>query len=347
MSPTSRGKKSVAFAKPSAHHPSSRHGPALPLSQLDTLASQLVLASKEASTRRGYTTANKTWRLFTTTYHLPLLPSIYSLRLYAAFLAHRGIRSPAQFFSALAWEFAAQVQGWDRIRSHPLVKDAILGARKLNAQPVKRSPPLLPTELLTFFTATLSAPHSHDDLLALTIAVVGFGALMRLGELVEPQHSDDRDERKYIKRSSARVVGSSEFHFHLPYHKADRSWRGSDVAILEENSVAGFNFIKLISLYLTSRDRLPVKSKLLFIRSNGSLAPRQWFIDRLRRFAPTSSGHSLRAGGATYLASIGTSPDFIQRMGRWSSEAVGIYLRDQPALSAVLSRDHLGQRRRF
>lgn len=337
----------VAFAKQTSCTPSSLHGPPLPLAQLSSFASHLVVTSKEASTRRGYVTANKSWRLFVRTYHLPLLPSTYSLQLYAAFLTARGIRAPAQFFSALAWEFAPQLRRWEKMRSHPLVRNAIFGGRKFNAQPIKRSPALLPAELLAFFMATLSAPHSHDDLLALTLAVVGFGALMRLGELVLPQHVGDRDERKYIKRSSVRVVGVSEFHFHLPYHKADRSWRGSNVAILEENSIPDFNFVKLISLFLTSRDRLPVRSKFLFIRSDGSLAPREWFIARLRSFAPTCSGHSLRAGGATYLASIGTSPDFIQRMGRWSSEAFGIYLRDQPALSAVLSRDHLAQRRRL
>ncbi|ORY88100.1 hypothetical protein BCR35DRAFT_263823 [Leucosporidium creatinivorum] len=308
------------------------------LSRLDSA----FLAFKERSTRRGYATSYKQWTLFTRTYNLPLRPSTRSLFLFAAFLQSKGYKTLPQFFTAVAYEWKPRIRNWDEIRSHPRVVDAIKGALKTNSSPTRRSPALIPAELNLFFTTTLSSPFSHDDLLALTIAVVGFGALMRLGELVEPEAPDDRDLRKYIKRSSARLVGIKEFHFHLPYHKADRSWRGSDVLILKENSIPDFNFVKLISLYLTSRDRLPrADSPFLFIRMDGSLPRREWFINRLRVFAPVCSGHSLRAGGATYLASIGTAPAFIQRMGRWSSNAFGIYLRDQPALSAAVSRLHL------
>ncbi|ORY90104.1 hypothetical protein BCR35DRAFT_253928, partial [Leucosporidium creatinivorum] len=150
-----------------------------------------------------------------------------------------------------------------------------------------------PTELHSFFLSTLSSAFTHDDLLALAIAVVGFGALMRLGELVEPVNEEDRDPRKYIKRSSIRIIGDESFHFHLPYHKADRSWRGSEVVIVAENSIPQFNFLKLIRLYLLSRDRFQSRSPYLFVRSDGSLPRRDWFLEHLRRHAPSVSGHGL------------------------------------------------------
>ncbi|ORY58367.1 hypothetical protein BCR35DRAFT_259258, partial [Leucosporidium creatinivorum] len=203
---------------------------------------------------------------------------------------------------------------WEAMRAHPDVVRAVSGGARLNAQPIKRSPPLLPDELTAFLTATLSSSPSHDDLLALTIAVVGFGALMRLGKLVEPVNEEDRDPRKYIKRSSVRLVGNVEFHFHLPYHKADKSWRGSEVVVVvvANNSIPSFNFVKLIRLFILSRDRVQPRNPYLFVRSDGTLPRRDWFLTRLRLFAPTVLGHGLRAGGATYLASIGTAPDFIK-----------------------------------
>ncbi|KAG5221505.1 RNase domain-containing protein [Salix suchowensis] len=47
-------------------------------------------------------------------------------------------------------------------------------------------------------------------------------------------------------------------------------------------------------------------------------------------------GHSARAGGATFYASLGLSEDIIQALGRWSSEAWKIYVRENPTIRAEL-----------
>ncbi|ORY83576.1 hypothetical protein BCR35DRAFT_258712, partial [Leucosporidium creatinivorum] len=246
------------------------------------------------------------------TYKLSATPSVNSLVLFIAYLSRR-LRSIDKVLSALAFHFKPLMSTWEKVRTHPRVLLALRGSLKLTAVPIKRSPPLLPSHLVSFATSTLASPSpSHDDILALAIAVIGFGALLRLGEMVEPSHLDDRDPRKYIKRTSAHLVELKEFHFHLPYHKADRSWRGSDVVIVAENSPPAFNLLGVVALYLRSRDRLHPSNPYLFIRADGSLPPRSWFVDRLRLHAPLVSGHGLRAGGATYLASIGTSASFIK-----------------------------------
>lgn len=319
-------------------------GPPLSYNKLVELAATLDHNSLALSTHRGYDSANKSWALFIRTYGFPERPSSFSLRLYAAFLAHRGIKHPDKFFSALAYKFGGVVRDWESIRSHPDVTRALVGATRANARMAKRSPPLLPEHLVLFLRSTLSRSRSHDDLLALAMAVIGFGALLRLGEMVEPQRLEDRDPRKYIRRDSSRLVGDSEFHFKLPYHKADRMWKGSNVVILDVNSIPDFNFVKLIRLYLASRDRTVPSSPFLFVRSDGSLPPREWFIARLRVIAPSVSGHGLRAGGATFLSSIGVSAEVIMRMGRWSSAAWQVYLRSQPALLAAVNRVELSRR---
>jgi hypothetical protein len=42
--------------------------------------------------------------------------------------------------------------------------------------------------------------------------------------------------------------------------------------------------------------------------------------------------HSPRAGGATFFASFGISEMILQALGRWSSEAWRIYIRDNPTI---------------
>lgn len=89
--------------------------------------------------------------------------------------------------------------------------------------------------------------------------------------------------------------------------------------------------------YLSSRDHLFPFNSFLWLRGDGSIPTRNWFIARLRaRFPKSISGHSLRAGGATSLAAAGVPFDQIQAMGRWSSEAFRIYVRKNPALLHAL-----------
>jgi hypothetical protein len=61
---------------------------------------------------------------------------------------------------------------------------------------------------------------------------------------------------------------------------------------------------------------------------------RSWFISRLHAVIPDPSvaGHSLRSGSATALALAGTPLDRIRSIGRWSSDAFLMYLRQNPIL---------------
>ena len=120
------------------------------------------------------------------------------------------------------------------------------------------------------------------------------------------------------------------------YHKADRYWRGSDVVISAALSPAAFNCVDLLSLYLARRDALHGPSGALFLREDGRPVTRGWFLPRLETFAPEITGHGLRAGGATFLAGLGVDAATIKRLGRWSSDAWEIYIRDHPSVNAAL-----------
>jgi hypothetical protein len=93
--------------------------------------------------------------------------------------------------------------------------------------------------------------------------------------------------------------------------------------------------VGLLQVYISLRDRLHQGRLALFLREDGSIPTRSWFDSKF--FALLSrefGGHSARAGGATFYASLGLSEDIIQAIGRWSSKAWKIYIRDNPTIRA-------------
>ena len=75
---------------------------------------------------------------------------------------------------------------------------------------------------------------SHDDLLFFVILLVGFHALMQLGELVSPDSKTLQDFRKVMKRDTVELLPEG-FVFFLPGHKADKFFEGNRV-LLQRNS---------------------------------------------------------------------------------------------------------------
>ena len=73
----------------------------------------------------------------------------------------------------------------------------------------------------------------------------------------------------------------------------------------------------------------------LFVRHDGSFPNRSWFDAKFFSILDRAyGGHSARAGGTTFYASLGLSEDVIQALGHWSSQAWKIYIRDNPSVHA-------------
>ena len=94
--------------------------------------------------------------------------------------------------------------------------------------------------------------NSHDDLLFFVILLVGFHALMRLGELVWPDKKDLQDFWKVTTRDSVELLPKG-FSF-LPGHKADKFFKGNKV-IVQQNS-SGNDPDEPFRKYLKSHDHL-------------------------------------------------------------------------------------------
>ena len=109
----------------------------------------------------------------------------------------------------------------------------------------------------------------------------------------------------------------------LPAHKGDAFFEGNRL-IIHQSSEKAF---KLLTQYLTSRDQIFRAQPKLWLRRDGTIPTRAWFMTRLRSFFPmTIRGQSMCAGRATALTEAGVTPALIQATGRWSLDTFNHYI---------------------
>jgi hypothetical protein len=158
----------------------------------------------------------------------------------------------------------------------------------------------------------------------------GRDGLLRLGEITMPDSARLRSARKLSLRHTVKVY-DDRYSYFLPYHKADRFYEGNTIIIQRTTRRSDPHFF--FRAYLASRDALFPLNRELWLRSNGTVPTRSWFIARIKQYFPRDvAGQSLRAGGATSLAEAGVPPNVIQAIGRWASDAFQIYIRKNPVL---------------
>jgi hypothetical protein len=219
-------------------------------------------------------------------------------------------------------------------RKNPLVVRTLSGCKRARAIPTTRKQALTIDDLRLVINH-YSASRNHDDLLFVAQLLIGFFALMRLGELTNPDNKTIHNPAKTTKRTSVKINDDS-FQFFLPGHKADRFFEGNTIILMKTTSDHDINTFKHFNAYLQSRDEAFPFSSPLWLRSDGTVPTRSFFISRLRLFFNKDvAGQSMRAG-ATALAESGTPPSLIQAIGRWSSESFRIYVRKNPVLIQAL-----------
>jgi hypothetical protein len=287
----------------------------------------------DVSSAASYSSALQSYLSFCRSHDFPIEPTPDTLSFFTVYMSHHIKPSSVNsYLSGICNQLEPFFPNVRHHRRHPLVTRTLRGCRKLRALPTSRKTPLSRTEL-----ASLRDPHmsgSYDDVLFFTQLVVGFHALLRLGELVWPDNASLRDYRKVTKRHTVELLPLG-FSFLLPSHKADRFFEGNRVIL--QRLAAPDDPDSAFRLYLRSRDhRFPLHSPL-WLRTDGSIPTRGWFIRRLRHHFPSDvGGHSLCAGGAMALAQAGVAPNIIQATGRWASDTFQVYIRQHPVLLAAL-----------
>jgi hypothetical protein len=305
--------------------------PRMELSDLDNRTHYLQASSIEKSTAKGYATGVRDYISFCITHSLPLDPTPQTLSRYIAYTS-QFISSGPKYLSGARHFLSDLYPSFDSNRSHPLVQATITGSKKIRADPVKRKLPLRIAHLQAFLEVATRTKHYDDFLFAVILACCFYGC-HRTGELILNNDSSLRDWRKIIKRASL-YFHSGRAGYHLPYHKGDRFFRGTDVLFTSQQIA---NPVTLLQDYTKRRDAIHGARAALFIRENGSHPTRSWFETKFFAILNRSfGGHSPRAGGATFYASLGLSEDVIQALGRWSSKAWKIYIRDNPTIRAEL-----------
>jgi len=218
----------------------------------------------------------------------------------------------------------------------PLVKCTMTGCKRMYGSPWRHQRALTTVDLETVL-AYYPTP-SHDDLLFCTLLLTGFFALMRLGKLTDADSLKLYDPCKTIHHSSVESSKMS-YSLFLSGHKGDRFFDGNTIIIPKNDK--SYDPHSCFLQYLSSCDqKFPLLSPL-WLRDDGGIPTRSWFTCRLRHFFNSSvSGHSMRAGGVTLLAELGTLPHLIQAIGRWKSDAFEAYIRKHPVLIQALLFGH-------
>lgn len=306
------------------------HRRPFPMPKLRQLLGEVHQNAWDVSTKKGYRSHLFSYLLFIELHQLRIEPTEDTLALYIVYMSnHIKPSSVEVYLTGISHYLASYFPSIRTIRTSDFIKNTLRGCMKLYNTPTHRMRPLSIDEIeqaVTFY----STNPSHDDLLFISQLLIGFFALLRLGELVFPDDQSIEVPKKHCLRNTLRCDENS-ISFILPFHKADQIFEGNTIRVQSNNSIS--NPIPIMRHYIASRDKLFPQYAFLWVRKNGQPPRRKWFLERLRRVCKEEiGGHSIRAGGATFLAQCGFSLDIIQALGRWSTDTFRIYIRQHPIL---------------
>ncbi|TDL28529.1 hypothetical protein BD410DRAFT_682895, partial [Rickenella mellea] len=246
-------------------------------------------------------------------HHFPIEPTPDTLSFFVVYMSHHiSPQSVASYLSGISSTLEPHFPLVRQSRLSRIVTRTLAGCKKQFAVGIHRKLPLT-IEDIEHACHIFANSTSFDDSLFLAILLTGFFALLRLGELTWPNNPDLQSYRKVTMRHTV-FIDDQYYGFTLPYHKADRFFQGNEVRIHNINST--FDPHKIFSNFLNRRDMCFSFRPELWIKFDGSIPTRDWFLRRLHlAFLNNTniSGHSLRAGGATYYAMQGVPDTIIQK----------------------------------
>jgi hypothetical protein len=183
-------------------------------------------------------------------------------------------KSVDSYLSGIANQMEAYFPDVHKNRNSALVRQTLKGAKRRHGVPIHRKNPLSLEDLRVVYN-DLESSSAHDDLLFLSQLLVGFNVLLRLSELCFPDHIALQDFSKISLRSSVQWLRDS-FSFWLPSHKTDTTFEGSRL-IVQRIHHSPDPYLTFIS-YLRSRDLLFPFNPEFWLRANGKVPTRSWFI---------------------------------------------------------------------
>nr|GAT60586.1 predicted protein [Mycena chlorophos] len=287
----------------------------------------------DASTSATYSSALNSYLTFCKMHNFPIEPTADTLSFFVVYMCHH-IKpdSVDSYLSGICSKLEDFFPNIHDIRTSRLVSKTLQGCKRLRGSPTKRKNPLaihhLQKVIRDLDDRIARGVVSHNDRLFAAQILTGFYALLRLGELTYPDNKAIRNPRKVSQRDSV-VCEATAYKYFLPSHKADAYFEGNTLII--QRIASDCDPHRIFLEYLKSRDEKFPLHPQLWLRSDGSVPVRSWFMHRMRYFfLKDIAGQSMRAGGATRLAELGAMPHVIQAAGRWASSAFWIYIRKNP-----------------
>lgn len=206
----------------------------------------------DASSHATYDSAMNSYLNFCSIHAFPVEPTPEILSFFMVYMSHHiEPRSVAAYLSGISSKLESHFPNVRAARNSMLVKRTLAGCKRLRSKPIHRKSPLS-RDHLTKAGTSITAASTHDDLLFVCMLWVGFLALLHLGELTIPDNVSLQNPRKLTRRSSLEFVPGG-LAFWLPTHKADRTFEGSRIVVLERY---GLPLLTTFRRYLASRDTL-------------------------------------------------------------------------------------------
>ncbi|EUC67540.1 tyrosine recombinase-like protein, putative, partial [Rhizoctonia solani AG-3 Rhs1AP] len=325
---------------PPSHKSRQPHRSTWPLDRLRHEHAIALGFALETRTQHVYNSSTISWLSFCKRHGFSNEPTADTLSFYAVWMC--GAENPVKpstvvgYLSGICSNLEPFYPSVRTIRNDRLVSKTLAGLkRRFGTAP--RQKRAMTVQEMTDFVTILGSSTDYDDQLFLAILVAGFHALHRLGELCWPNETQYQSYRRLIPRHST-SIDAKAFSYLLPAHKADPGFQGSHIRIVQQWDA--IDPIPTLRTYLSTRDSRFAGFLELWLTSGGITPTKSWFITRLHRYgAADLSGHSLRSGGATALALSGVPDAYIQKLGRWSSDAWQGYVRAHPTVLLALIDD--------
>ncbi|KAF8805886.1 hypothetical protein BYT27DRAFT_7103406 [Phlegmacium glaucopus] len=261
------------------------------------------------SSASSYSSALTSYLNFCSIHSFPIKPTPNTLSFFAVYMSHYiKPRSINSYLSGICNQLKPFSPNVRTHRRHWLVSKSLEGCQKMFPTPINRKRPITHSELSSLSLALSDSPV-YDDKIFLAILLTSFHGLIHL-----------QDYRKVIICNTV-IINPKSYQFLLPGHKADRFFEGSIVLI--QATQTHDDLWLMFSSYITYCDRIFKYHPELWLKADGTIPTRTWFLQHLfKAFPGNVGGHSLRAGGATALAEAGLPSHIIQAIGHWSSDAI-------------------------
>jgi hypothetical protein len=306
---------------------------------LEKTAELLVGYGLRGNTHRTYSSAQRRYLNFCLEFNLTNLPASERVLLkYIAHLFQGGLKgSSIKVYLAAVRSLHVFSNLPPPMHSEKIVL-ALKGAARLSA-PADRKLPIT-YQILTEILHKLEG--RPDQLVLQTAMCVTFFGCFRAGELFPPDNQTFTPTKHVTYGDLSIDQNLRALTINLKQSKTDTYNRGVEVKIGCSGTPTCAYCI--MQVFISQHPR-PTCDSPLFMAPNLLAIRKPYFISATKLALALSghdpseySGHSYRAGSATSGASSGMSAWELKLLGRWSSDAYQIYLRNPNLVSAFAQR---------